>query len=109
MMSRNQIGIALVAVALALIVLAVQVISVLALSSYCDENITPGSSRENVCSIAESGGYLLALVLPPAGVVLAGMVGARRGKSTPVMPAFAIALVVGLGVPLIAILVTNNR
>jgi hypothetical protein len=109
MLTRSQVETGLLGLLLGLLVLAVQIVVVFAFTGYCDENVFPGSSRDTVCSTADDGGYLVALVLPAASVFLAGVVGAGLNRRGLVVWVFVAALLVGTTVPLVTALLAHNR
>jgi hypothetical protein len=104
---RSPLGIAVVT--LVLVALAIQSVAAVGFLGYCDENLDPGTARETVCHVADGGGYVVGLVLPPAGILVAGLVAIRRRRMSVVLWAFAVAVTVGITVPLATALIAGYR
>jgi hypothetical protein len=101
--------IVLAVLALILIALAVQSLVAFRFFLYCDENLRPGTDREMVCQVADDGGYVAGIVLPPATVLIAGLVGIKRRRIAIAYWGFGVVMIVGIGVPLTAALLAGYR
>jgi hypothetical protein len=88
------------AVVLALAALLIQCLVAFRFFLYCDENLIPGTSREMVCRAADDGGYLTGILLPPVSVLAGGLVAHRRKRVGILVAVFALALVIGIAVPM---------
>jgi MFS family permease len=94
---------------LVIVALVVQTLVAFRFFLYCDENLRPGTARETVCQIADQGGYLAAIVLPAASVLIAGVFAVRRRRRAVIVAGFAVAMLIGIAVPLTTALVAGYR
>ncbi len=90
---------------LALVSFGAQVITVVSTSlRYCDETIS--YDLEGFCDVAGpggAGGYWAGIFIPPAFVLIGGLVAYRRRRLVILLPWFLAALVGGVSVPLVAV------
>jgi hypothetical protein len=99
--------IVLVALALAALALAIQCLVALRFHAYCDENLDPETTRNTVCQAASDGGYLTTLVLPPTVIMVAGALAVLGGSRAVLIWGSALAIGLGVALPLSTALVAG--
>lgn len=105
--ARRAITLLALIVALCVLTLGIQVVIALWFSIYCAENLIEGTNRKAVCDGAAEWGYAAMLVLPTLAVLVAGGVAYARGRLRPLWWTFAVAVGVGIALPLSARIVAG--
>jgi hypothetical protein len=73
------------------------------------ENAMDDTSRRTICEVARDGGSALGVWGPPIAVLIAGAFAAGRESWELLVWVFAVALVIGVGVPFVSVALTGGQ